>query len=136
MKLKMNGPATMVALIREAPIEIQHQWQKKLTDEDLPLALMAQHYSFIYNDIPKLTGKSVLVLLNSISNKKWLFAWKLSTPETKRTLLDQMSSSRQKQFLEDFKDLRKVPRSYVVKIQISISKEINQGLKKGTLFLS
>lgn len=126
----------MLAIFREASSEVRLAWLSEIRKQSPSLALLAKHYEVLYNDLHKLSDASIGALLKSFPEKLWLCAWKLSSPETKKALLKQMSERRQAEFLQAFDQIGRLRRNEVIQIQMRISKKIAEGLTSGSLSLT
>jgi len=128
---QFNGPAILVAMLRELDPISRKKFEEKLSSVSPILAKLSEHCEFIYADIYRLDDKSLQNLIATITEPDWLLAWKLSSHAVREKLLKNMSARRRENFLEQIQHAPKVHRKRVIKVQKTIAEVCHQKLKSG-----
>ncbi|MFK7823679.1 MAG: FliG C-terminal domain-containing protein [Oligoflexales bacterium] len=130
--IKFNGLAIALGIIRNLDGSFRDRIMKSLATESPALAKIACECEFLYQDLALLRANSLAQALNNIESGAWLNAWKLTSTELKKIILNHMSERRQTDFLLSAKKSPPIPKHSALKAQNYIAKMILAGLRSGT----
>ena len=132
---KFNGPALIVGMFRELDPGFRRQLYKNLQEADPLLAKLVDETEFLFQDLIRLDDPSLQALLTQVPEKDWLVAWKLAPEPVKKRLLENMSTDHQIEFVRQFKDLPRMHKAQVYRVQMHISRQALAGILAGKLHM-
>lgn len=130
---KIGGPFHVIAILKSIPIGLRTQLLQELRRDAPYIITIYDHCIFLYSDIGSLDDLSIQELLKTIPTESWLIAFKLTNSPLRTLILENMSKTRRKLFMEEFKTQPKMPRSQVCKMQMHIADSAREMLEAGKI---